>query len=125
MRSTIASLGFYGGIFWRVHEFLSAGDSHEGHRHHIDHATLVSQGAVRCEIEGQEPREYRAPAVIEIDANVFHRFTALEDGTIYFCVFAARDAKESAAKQLSPEERKSLTAGMAAQFCGSCTGCAT
>lgn len=123
--STHTPLGFYGGLFWRVHRFLKAGDQHEGHQHRIDHATLVSQGAVKCEIDGQPPREYRAPAVIEIDKDLWHRFTALEDDTIYFCVFAARDPRDAEAKPLSPEERASLTAGMAKQFCGSCSGCAT
>ena len=110
--SKYTELGMYGGIFWRVHQFEKAGDKHAGHKHYVDHATLIAQGSVLCEIEGQEPREYHAPAVIEIDKDIHHQFTALEDGTVYFCVFAP-----------GPEATQMDLKSMANGFCGSCSGC--
>jgi hypothetical protein len=123
-RSSIFNLGFYGGLFWRVHRFAKAGDVHAGHKHLIDHATLVSQGTVLCEIYGQEPREYRAPAVIEIDKDLFHRFTALEDDTVYFCVFATQHVSAAGTvDHLSQAQKESMLAGIAGAFCSSCSGC--
>jgi quercetin dioxygenase-like cupin family protein len=114
--SKVDSLGFYGGIFWRIHHFLKAGDTHSGHKHLIDHATLVSQGSVKCEIEDEEPRIYTAPSVIEINKDIFHKFTALEDNTVYFCVFATDHASDTDAV-------KSMLNGMANKLCGDCKGC--
>ncbi len=119
--STIFEIGHYGGIFWRVHKFAKAGDFHCGHRHLINHATLISSGGVRCEIEEQEPREYWAPAVIEIDKDTRHQFTALADGTTYFCVFASSsEASAAGFDDASEGDRFGILAGL---FCNGCTGC--
>lgn len=111
--SDFEGLGTYAGLFWRIHRFEKAGDFHKGHKHHVDHCTLVSQGSVRCVFgDSNEVREYTAPAIIEIDKNIQHQFTALEDDTVYFCVF-------SYGNHVSPEEAESMMAGL----CGSCTIC--
>jgi hypothetical protein len=114
-RSKIQSLGFFGGTFWRMHGFARAGDTHAGHRHKIDHSTLVSQGGVRCEIEGRQPLEYWAPAVIEINKDIHHKFTALADGTVYFCVFATDNLGET---MPAPTLEK-----LRAELCADCKGC--
>jgi quercetin dioxygenase-like cupin family protein len=90
----------YGDLYIRLHRFVKAGDVHRGHQHKIDHVTVVCRGTVRVRFgpEGREVREYKAPALIEIDKDVFHQLTALEDETMYFCVFstAGIDALEQA-----------------------------
>jgi hypothetical protein len=122
-KSLIGNVGFYGGLFRRMHHFRKAGDWHRGHKHHIDHTTFLFRGGVRVSLEGQEPVEYYAPTFIEIDKDVHHQFTALEDDTMYVCLFAARDAREASARPLSPQERASMLAGMTETFCGNCQGC--
>lgn len=89
----------YGDLYIRAHHFVSAGDVHQGHQHKIDHVTMLARGAVtvRYGAEGKSV-DYTAPALIEIDKDVFHQLTALEDDTMYFCVFstAGIDALEQA-----------------------------
>jgi hypothetical protein len=81
------AFGTYGGLFWRMHHFAKQGEVHAGHHHTIDHVTLVFRGKVQVEIEGQPTREVSAPSIIPIDKDLCHKFTALEDGTTYFCLF--------------------------------------
>lgn len=72
---------------------------HQGHQHKIDHVTILAQGRVHVRFgHGGETKEFTAPALIEIDKDVYHQLTALEDDTMYFCVFstAGIDAAEQA-----------------------------
>lgn len=89
----------YGDLYIRAHHFEKAGDVHQGHQHKIDHVTMLVRGSVivRFGHEG-ETKQFTAPALIEIDMNIFHQLTALEDDTMYFCVFstAGIDALEQA-----------------------------
>ena len=89
--SKIVNHGFFSNIFWREHYFYKKGDKHEGHTHILDHATIVIKGSVEVKIEGKEPYNVSAPAVIEIEKEKLHEFTALEDETIYMCVFATNE----------------------------------
>lgn len=90
-QSNIDVLGYYGNIWVRSHCLLKAGDFAPGHLHHFDHVSLLTQGSVKVEIEGKDPKDFVAPTFIVIDRNLKHKITALEDNTIYFCVFALRD----------------------------------
>jgi hypothetical protein len=118
--------GQYGGLFWRFHTFREAGDQHAGHRHLIDHVTIVTKGGIRVEIAQQDDREVWAPAVIPIDKGKYHRITALEAGTAYYCVFATNDPSftdhdyGTLYEGLNIEERKAVYSAL---FCVSCTGC--
>ena len=90
--SNIDTLGYFGNIWVRSHTLLKAGDTNGGgHRHHFDHVTLLMAGSVTVEVEGFEPKKFVAPNFIVIDKDKKHKFTALEDNTVYFCVFALRD----------------------------------
>ena len=51
----------------------------------------MTQGRVHVEIDGHPPKEFVAPTFIIIRKQYNHTFTALEDDTIYFCIFALRD----------------------------------
>lgn len=90
--SKINQLGYFGNIWVRSHYFARAGDNNGGgHKHHFDHITLLVRGSVQVEVEGHEPRQFKAPTFIVIKKEHKHRFVALEDDTIYYCVFALRD----------------------------------
>ena len=90
--SDMNQMGYFGNIWVRSHTFKKAGDTNGGgHRHHFDHVTLLAVGSVLCEVEGQEPKQFDAPTFIVIPKDNKHKFTALTDGVVYYCVFALRD----------------------------------
>jgi hypothetical protein len=90
--SDIEQMGFFGNIWVRSHYFAKAGDTNgEGHRHHFDHVTLLAVGSVLVEMDDHEPKEFHGPTFIVIDKDHKHKFTALTDGVVYYCVFAVRD----------------------------------
>ena len=103
--------GFYGNVWIRKLYWSKAGDLHDGHAHNHDHISLLARGSVLCEVEGHESKEFHAPTFITIDKNKHHKFIALEDETVSFCVFAFNDAtgesaEEHFAKGNSPYEFK-------------------
>ena len=90
--SDLNQLGFYGNVWVRSHTYRKAGDVNgPGHYHRFNHVSLLVKGAVRVEVEGAEPKRYMAPTFIIIDKDKKHRVTALEDDTVWYCVFALRD----------------------------------
>ena len=84
-------LGYFGNIWVRQNRLLKNGDNGGGHEHAFDHVTLLCKGKVKVEIEGNEPKEFTAPTFIVIRKEHKHKITALEDDTIYYCVFALRN----------------------------------
>ena len=90
--SDLNEMGFYGNVWVRSHTYRKAGDTNGGgHYHHFNHVTLLAKGAIKVEIEGTEPKRFMAPTFIVIDKDKKHKITALEDDTVYYCVFALRD----------------------------------
>lgn len=87
----IHELGYFGNIWVRQNFLKQSGDSVPGHLHHFDHVSLLASGKVLVEVEGCEPKEFTAPTFIVIKKEHRHKFTALEDKTIWYCVFALRD----------------------------------
>lgn len=83
-------LGYFGNI-WVRQNMLSKGEEAPGHVHYFDHVTLLAKGSVRVEVEGKEPKDFISPTFIVIKKELIHKMTALEDGTVYYCVFALRD----------------------------------
>lgn len=91
-QSDIEELGFFGNIWVRSHTFKKAGHTNGGgHFHVFDHVTLLIKGSIKVEVEGYEPTRYIAPTFIIIKKDEKHKITALEDDTVYYCVFAMRD----------------------------------
>lgn len=84
-------LGYFGNIWVRQNVLELAGEAHDGHEHKFDHVTLLVSGKVSVELEGSEAKEFAAPTFIVIRKEHQHKITALEDGTVYYCVFALRD----------------------------------
>lgn len=82
-----------GNVFIRPNE-LAKGDVTQGHTHNFDHTTIVFKGAILIRAETPDgrriEREFRAPAHALILAHVRHEITALEDGTVYWCVYSHR-----------------------------------
>jgi hypothetical protein len=59
----------------------------------FDHQTLVAKGAIRVKANGKETI-FTAPHCVFIRAGVEHELTALEDGTITYCIHALRDGND-------------------------------
>lgn len=91
--SGVGQLGFFGNVWVRSHYLHKAGFTNDGgHTHTFDHVTLLAVGSVLVEVEGYEPKQFDAPTFITIEKDHKHKFTALSDGVVYYCVFAMRDA---------------------------------
>lgn len=92
MSNQFGDLGYFGNIWVRQNILEKAGDTNGGgHKHKFDHVSLLAKGKVIVEIEGHPPKEFTAPTFIVIRKEHDHKFTALEDDTIWYCVFALRD----------------------------------
>lgn len=90
--SNVDQMGYFGNIWVRSHYFAKAGDTNgQGHAHNFDHVTLLAVGSVLVEVEGHPPKQFDAPTFITIDKDHEHKFTALTDGVVYYCVFAVRN----------------------------------
>lgn len=83
-----------GNIYIRPSGVLKRGDVATGHRHHFDHTTIVFSGSVHvravCPDGRVIERDFHAPDSFLVLADVEHEITALEDGTVYWCVYAHR-----------------------------------
>jgi len=84
-------LGYFGNIWVRQNVLEKSGDVVLGHKHHFNHVSMLISGKVLVEVDGCEPKEFVAPTFIVIKKEYRHQFTALEDNTVWFCVYALRD----------------------------------
>lgn len=90
--ASVGEMGLFGNVWVRSHYLHKAGFTNGGgHTHDFDHVTLLAVGSVLVEVDGFEPKEFVAPTFIAIDKNHHHKFTALTDGVVYYCVFAVRN----------------------------------
>lgn len=91
-----------GSILIRPSALMTKGQKIQGHTHNFDHTTVVFRGAVR--IKGTRPdgtvieREYKSPrpdwhgpSHALINAEVKHEIEALEDNTIFWCIYSHRE----------------------------------
>jgi hypothetical protein len=114
-------LGAAGGVYLRQHHLIKAGDFHRGHKHHFNHVTLVQRGAVLCEVEGRPSLRLAAPVFVVIDKDKVHRFTALTDDTLYYCIFALRDPEGEVTDRYSGDDAP--YDGVVDTHCDGCRGC--
>ena len=84
------SLELVDNVFVKMHHFLDAGDTHEGHAHAFDHITLLAAGKVMMKNDNGE-KEFTAPHLIVTPKGIKHQFTALEANTVFCCIHAIRD----------------------------------
>lgn len=73
-------------IFIKQIPLLKAGWTVIQHVHEYDHLTLVASGRVRAWVGKDDYQDYMAPAVVFVKKGETHRFTALADGTVLYCV---------------------------------------
>jgi len=107
--SDVDQMGYYGNIWVRSHFFKKAGHTNGGgHKHNFDHVTLLAVGSVLVEVEGQKPKTFDAPTFIVIDKDHSHKFTALTDGVVYYCVFALRDLDGNVTSDLYSKENSPM-----------------
>lgn len=93
-------IGYYGNVFVRMHGLMKAGQVHDGHTHYFDHVTMLFAGSLKVrwrkhkdgdlskELLAFGEKTFTAPTFITIDKDTMHEITALEDGTLWACVYA-------------------------------------
>jgi hypothetical protein len=83
-----------GNVFIRANQ-PAKGVASPGHTHNFDHTTIVFKGAVH--VSATLPngtvieRDFYAPTHFLVRRDVLHEITALEDGTVYWCVYSHRN----------------------------------
>lgn len=84
-------LGYFGNIWVRQNVLEKKGDYAGGHYHLFDHVSLLAKGTIEVEIEGHPPKQFVAPTFIVIKKEFMHKFTAMTDDVLWYCVFAIRN----------------------------------
>lgn len=87
----VHALGVIGNVWVRQNVLTKAGTATQRHKHHFDHVSLLAKGEVRVEVDGFEPTVFKAPTFIVVKKDRSHKFTALTDDVLWYCVFALRD----------------------------------
>jgi hypothetical protein len=83
-------------VYTRMMHFIDKGDFENGHCHTFNHATLVSSGSVLYEVlDGPNgntvaSKKVKAPNLIFVDKDKYHRITALQKNTVCSCIHALR-----------------------------------
>ena len=85
-------LGLVSNVWSKQMVFEKAGDVEQGHSHCFDHMTLLAYGKLSIKANGKST-EFAAPNMIYIRAGVEHELTALQDGTVAYCIHAIRDGE--------------------------------
>lgn len=93
MSNPLTDLKIVDNVFVKLHRFLKAGDTHEGHAHSFDHITLLASGSVKMVHDNGEA-EFKAPHLIVTPKGIKHQFTALEPNTVFCCIHAIREKDE-------------------------------
>lgn len=62
----------------------------ESHRHTYDHLSILAEGVVTVEIDGEDGVVLTAPACINIKAGVVHKITAFADA-VWYCIHATSE----------------------------------
>lgn len=75
------------------HMVIKDGCEVSSHKHSFDHLSILAQGCVILEVDGEQSTHY-APAVIEIKAGLEHKITAVNGDCTWFCIHGVTDADE-------------------------------
>lgn len=97
-----------GNFFRRSMEFSKSGDRVDGHAHNFDHVTLVFTGSIRVKAKlptGEVERVFHAPDWVLIKAGVEHEITALENGTVCWCLYSHRTPQGDVVQEETGFER--------------------
>jgi hypothetical protein len=93
MSTPVTDLKIVDNIFVKMHRFVNAGDTHDGHAHVFDHITLLATGKVLMKHDNGE-QEFTAPHLIVTPKGITHQFIALEPNTVFCCIHAIRDGDD-------------------------------
>lgn len=93
MSTPVTDLKIVDNVFVKMHRFVHAGDTHNGHAHTFDHITLLATGKVLMKHNNGE-QEFTAPHLIITPKGIVHQFTALEPNTVFCCIHAIRDGDD-------------------------------
>jgi len=74
------------GIYIRQIQLKKQGYGVPGHKHTYDHTSMLATGAVRAWRDDKFIGDFVAPTGIKILAGCFHKFVALEDNTVMYCI---------------------------------------
>ena len=110
MSNPITDFKLVDNVFVKLHQFINAGDTHQGHAHVFDHITLLATGKVLMKHDNGQ-QEFTAPHLIVTPKGITHQFTALEPGTVFCCIHAIRDGSEVddvASQDITPEQAFAL-----------------
>lgn len=91
-------LTLYGNVFIRRF-VLRAGEKVGGHAHRFDHLSLLIRGKMAVRV-GEVTTEYSAPHEVVMPKLIVHELTALEDNTIWLCIFAIRGENGEAVENI-------------------------
>jgi quercetin dioxygenase-like cupin family protein len=106
-------MGYFGNIWVKSHTLKEKGQTNGGgHTHHFDHVTLLIKGSVSVSVEGGPEKEFKAPTFVVVKKGKSHKFTALEDDTVYYCVFALRDIDGQPIDELVDERNTPYYSGL-------------
>lgn len=112
MSNPITNVKVVDNVFVKLHRFINAGDTHEGHAHVFDHITLLANGTVLMKHDKGE-QEFTAPHLIVTPKGITHQFVALEPNTVFCCIHAIRDGDgvdDIAPQTITAEEAAELMA---------------
>jgi len=82
-------IGFVSNLYSRMMHFKYVGDTEHTHTPSFDHLTLLAHGSVKCIVNDKETI-FKAPHMIFIKKDAEHKFTALENNTVAYCIHAMR-----------------------------------
>ena len=74
------------GIYIRQIVLEKIGYGVPGHAHTYDHTSMLACGAVRMWRNNEFVGDFVAPTGIKILAGCFHKFVALKDNTVMYCI---------------------------------------
>ncbi|MGL5220888.1 MAG: hypothetical protein ACRC8G_15800 [Plesiomonas shigelloides] len=106
MSNVISDIKIVDNVFVKLHKFLNAGDTHQGHAHVFDHITLLATGSVTMKHDNGE-QDFTAPYLIVTPKGITHQFIAKEPNTVFCCIHAIRDGSEVdavASQDITPEK---------------------
>ncbi len=88
--------GVWGNLYIRPMSFEKKGSTVDSHTHRFDHITMLSSGSVSVKWKDTQTGKtgegiWKAPTFFLIKKLFEHKFTALEDNTLAFCLFSHRD----------------------------------
>lgn len=84
-----------GNIFIRPNPLAKKGEKVDGHKHNFDHTTFVIRGSVHVKAKLPDgtikEKDFEAGDHFLVRAEVEHEIEALEDNSLFYCIYSHRD----------------------------------